>query len=379
MAPEQALGRKRRPPRRHLRVGVMLWETATGRRMWKDRDDMAILQSLVGGEIPFSPRAVEPSVPEALDAICKKALAFKVGDRYATAEQFGLELDEFLSSTDQISEARRRLGAAVADLFKDNRENIKGILEKQLAQQHSTEFQPATISQGEGTPQPTLAFSIQGEAPSKGTDLRPTEVYRGRGKRTRWMMGGVALAIVMSAAVAIVARRAIKHSASLPSPVGVTAPESQVQVSIEAYPASAIIRIDDHQVANPYRATEPRDTNPHLVEISAAGFATQTDRITFATDTVRRFQLSQSETAGVPAPVVASFQTPPPRRGPPTSHVSTAAHAQTAAAAISPAPPASAAPAAPESPQPEHSPQNEDGPRHPRSIDRTDPFANPTP
>ena len=42
-------------------VGIMLWEVATRRRLWKDMDDLNIVQALVGGSLKSSPRAIDPA------------------------------------------------------------------------------------------------------------------------------------------------------------------------------------------------------------------------------------------------------------------------------------------------------------------------------
>ena len=65
-------------------VGIMLWE-ARSARMWKDKSDIETATAPAAGRIPYSPRAVAPDVPEALDRICQKALAFNPDERYATA------------------------------------------------------------------------------------------------------------------------------------------------------------------------------------------------------------------------------------------------------------------------------------------------------
>ena len=75
MAPEQAIGQPVDRRADVFSVGVMLWEAATGRRLWKDMDDLNIVQALVGGNVKSSPREVDPAVPEEIDRICRKALA----------------------------------------------------------------------------------------------------------------------------------------------------------------------------------------------------------------------------------------------------------------------------------------------------------------
>jgi len=91
MAPEQAgcLDIDRRAD--VFSVGVMLWEASTGTRMWKGIQEAEIMQRLCVGKIPSSPRALNPDLPDELDRICRRALAYKPDERYATAAAISSE------------------------------------------------------------------------------------------------------------------------------------------------------------------------------------------------------------------------------------------------------------------------------------------------
>src|SRR5262249_27286154 len=127
-------------------VGVMLWEAATGARMWKGKADPQIMQMLVQDQIPASPRAVNPEVPEALDAICRRALAYDPDNRYPTAADFQNDLEAFQRQmiedeiaragpeTSTRSDLNRALGRFVGELYLDRRRQLKEIVERQLAE-----------------------------------------------------------------------------------------------------------------------------------------------------------------------------------------------------------------------------------------------------
>jgi serine/threonine-protein kinase len=75
MSPEQAMGNEVDARADTFAAGILLWEAATRRSLWGNLEDPAILQSLILGDYPASPRALDPEVPEEIDRICVKALA----------------------------------------------------------------------------------------------------------------------------------------------------------------------------------------------------------------------------------------------------------------------------------------------------------------
>jgi len=97
MAPEQARGERVDRRADVFAAGMIIWEILAGRRLFKGVTDVAVLQRIVGNQIP-SPRTVAPDVPERLEAICMKALAHRREDRHATAADLATELEEALDA-----------------------------------------------------------------------------------------------------------------------------------------------------------------------------------------------------------------------------------------------------------------------------------------
>ncbi len=131
MAPEQAA---RRPVDRRadvFAVGVMLWEALARRRMWSGLSDGEIFARLGTTEIEH-PRSVRPDVPEALDAICMRALAADPAARFATAAELQVALEDFLDTSNERVGARA--GAKfVSELFADRRAAVRAEIEAQLS------------------------------------------------------------------------------------------------------------------------------------------------------------------------------------------------------------------------------------------------------
>jgi eukaryotic-like serine/threonine-protein kinase len=142
MAPEQARGGDVDRRADIFSVGVMLWEAATERRMWKGMDEFAIMQKLFTNDIPCSPREVNPDVPEEIERICARALAPDPADRYATAAEMQKDIDSFLRSTGEHL-PNSEIGQFVAELFEDRKKEIKAIIEHQIAnlEQETTSLQ----------------------------------------------------------------------------------------------------------------------------------------------------------------------------------------------------------------------------------------------
>ena len=99
MAPEQAWGSEVDRRADNYAAGVMLWEAATGRRLWPGMSDLEILARLSREGAPRV-RSVRPDAPEALVAICERAMAQEVDDRYGTALDLLADLEAHIASRD---------------------------------------------------------------------------------------------------------------------------------------------------------------------------------------------------------------------------------------------------------------------------------------
>jgi serine/threonine-protein kinase len=74
-------------------AAVVLWEVLTGRRLFTGDSDAAIVESVLHAPVP-PPSRFAPSVPPALDAIALRGLSRDPGQRYATALEMALELEQ---------------------------------------------------------------------------------------------------------------------------------------------------------------------------------------------------------------------------------------------------------------------------------------------
>jgi len=127
MPPEQLLGEKLDRRADIFAVGCMLWEAATGARMWANVSQANLMHRLISGDIP-RPSEIGPVDPE-LERIILRATAASPDDRYETALAMQQELDAYLESTRQRA-VLRDIGATLAETYKaDRQERARAIKE----------------------------------------------------------------------------------------------------------------------------------------------------------------------------------------------------------------------------------------------------------
>jgi eukaryotic-like serine/threonine-protein kinase len=168
MAPEQATGKGLDRRADLFAVGVVLWQLLVGRGYWAEMDDMAVFRALALGELPPRPRAVSPVVPEALDAICARALAPDPADRFATAEEFRHALEACVDARG----GERELGELAAELFVDVRQAIRAEIEKAAARPVDADEAPTLLYTWSGSSSETAA---QPAAPPTHASTEPSD------------------------------------------------------------------------------------------------------------------------------------------------------------------------------------------------------------
>ncbi|WP_394823461.1 serine/threonine protein kinase [Pendulispora albinea] len=93
MAPEQVGGDVSRRTDLYA-TGVVLWEMLTCYRLFKDDNEMQLLQAILTSNIQ-PPSVLNPNVPPAVDRIVMKALAGDPRKRYATAHEMAVDIDAY--------------------------------------------------------------------------------------------------------------------------------------------------------------------------------------------------------------------------------------------------------------------------------------------
>jgi len=242
MAPEQARGDRVDARADVFACGVMLWEAAVGRRLWAGMNDAAIIYRLTQGEMP-SPRDEDPSVPEKLDAIIRRALAREANDRYPSAAALRDDLEAFVATLPEKT-SRRALGGIVSSLFEEQRAEVRRVIEIEVGRVNDVSAHRPLPKLP--IPKESSSYTDQASTGSTGikqataTTIAPPPVPS---SRVGWIVGAVG-ALVAVAAIATVAtvlivrpgNNATSNGSTTTTTPAATAPQSS---ETQATPASA--------------------------------------------------------------------------------------------------------------------------------------------
>jgi serine/threonine-protein kinase len=183
MAPEQLRGEEVDLRADVFSVGVMLYEPATGERLWRDAADGAVALRLLQRDVP---ELTDPHVSAGLRAIVNRALAADPEQRYSSALEFQNALEAELAGHD-ARVLREQLAEFVSQHFAEARR-----AREQLVRSH-------VVLASERPPPPAHAEAVSSPpGPSR--------------RRTRASVALIMMAVTLLAAVALLALRSCTAS-----------------------------------------------------------------------------------------------------------------------------------------------------------------------
>jgi serine/threonine protein kinase len=193
MAPEM-VGQSPKIDRRAdvFSAGVMLWELASGKKLWEDVNNLQILRRLADNDVPTVESVSDDVLPE-LSRICRRALQCDPEQRYPSAAEFKADLDTFLHE--------QGVGSVGPDLARIAAEEF-GDLRAERAEAIRTRLEQLSEAGGAVTTTDVPVFSSgsNSSVPGPGaTEVVSTSIPRRR--RTRWAAwAAVGTVLVLAAA-----------------------------------------------------------------------------------------------------------------------------------------------------------------------------------
>ena len=262
MSPEQVSGQSVDNRSDIFALGIVLHELLTGRRLFKADSDVQTLARVRECNVP-PPSEINPQLPAGLDSIVLRALAKEPRERYGTAQEFRLAIEEWLiqgrmsASSAHLAEFLKRIYAERLSL-----EARLGPLLGEAAFQGAV---PGATPPRHPTPpaiEPTL--KQRAEAPTALTPSRmSTESDAPRWRSLNAMRKAAAVLAIATAAAAI-AVLVVRPMFLAPPP-----PPPKGELTLEVVPAAAAIFVD----GAPSGARIVRPPGPVQIEVRADGYA----------------------------------------------------------------------------------------------------------
>lgn len=116
MSPEQCRAEKIDRRSDVFSLGIVLWEAATGERLFEGDNEFGVMNLIVNGNIK-PPREVRAEIPVDLERIIMKALTVDKNERYQTARDLQLDLETF-ARNHQLRATPSALGELMHYLFR---------------------------------------------------------------------------------------------------------------------------------------------------------------------------------------------------------------------------------------------------------------------
>ncbi|QRN99331.1 serine/threonine protein kinase [Archangium violaceum] len=156
MSPEQARGEELDARSDVYGLGIVLYELLASQRLFKRDSDMATLKAVVGAKVPPPSEAV-PGVPKTLDAVVMKALARRREERFQSAGEFQLAIEDFLLA-ERLPGTHAHLTGFMRDLYAAELEEEHFASEPTVIQ-----YDPRLMREN-SSPSSTKVAPVQGQA-----------------------------------------------------------------------------------------------------------------------------------------------------------------------------------------------------------------------
>ena len=236
MSPEQAQGLPVDNRSDIFALGIVLHELLSGQRLFKGDSDLETLARVEACAVP-------PLPSKELDAIAAKALAKNPDDRFRTAQELRLALEEWLT--------QNRMRASQAHLA----EFLKAIPIERPREAVVSSFEP--------------------------TKNNRTPSTAAKASRRHWIAAGAAGATALAAAILIARPRPVASPKAAPQPAAaVVAPAPKLHlVTLQAEPAGAEIREGGRLIGKAPKIWSEASEGEHELRVSHDGYRDETRKV----------------------------------------------------------------------------------------------------
>jgi serine/threonine protein kinase len=325
MSPE-AVRRERLDRRTDIfSVGVMLWEAATGRRLWQGHDEIAVFRRLAAGDLPIQTLHAEGTSAELL-RIAARALAVDPSRRYATAKDMRLDLEDVLARLGNAAHVAT-LAECMQSLFAIDREKFRTLVDEAVAalvssppvsQSHALRTDASASYPGQDSTEPPPSGRISPLASTGAFGTTTTDIVETVSRvppfrrHLRRVIGIACVTASAAMGVAFAAHApndapaktagapiAVEVAAPIatPEPVAAAPATMPAQGTISAVflvrPAHARLFLDGAPLeGNPAGIRRQPDDKPHLLRVEASGYTTLVRTIDLNRDLAKELELT---------------------------------------------------------------------------------------
>jgi serine/threonine-protein kinase len=281
MSPEQCFGRKLDRRSDVFSLGIVLFETTTGRRLFERESSLLTMKAITEGPIP-SPQSIDPDYPIQLAQVCNRALARDPEQRYQTAATMRRDLALAIRELAPAEVPEMALATLMERFFEDRIAQKRELLQRVSAGSEIVHI-----------PAPEVDISVElptAFSPSQVGAPTPVPASARAHRAGLWALvalgalAGAAFTLALLSAGGDVGEHA---SAAPPSPVAAAAPTAPaapppvvapqpsptVALRVESTPPGALVRVaGEDRGRTPLVVELDRAMTPLDVEVVEAGF-----------------------------------------------------------------------------------------------------------